>query len=69
MSGGFNEVYAAMIEYQKQIEELSSIIEKNTTYSQEEIEENMNGDWYIRAEEALEHQVCHKIIDNIEELM
>jgi hypothetical protein len=29
----------------------------------------MNGDWYIRAEEALEHQVCHKIIDNIEELM
>ena len=69
MSGGFNEVYAAMIEYQKQIEELSSIIEKNTTYSQEEIEENMNGDWYIRAEEALEHQVCHKIIDSIEELM
>jgi ATP-dependent protease ClpP protease subunit len=58
-----------MIEYQKQVEELSSIIEQNTTYSLEEIEENMNGDWYIRADEALEHKVCHKIIDSIEELM
>lgn len=69
MAGGFNEVYAAMIEYQKQIEELSSIIEKNTTYTREEIEESMNSDWYIRADEALEHKVCHKIVDSIEELM
>ena len=58
-----------MVEYQKQVQELSSIIEKNTTYSLEEIEENMNGDWYIRADEALKHGVCHKIIDNIEEIM
>lgn len=69
MAGGFNEVYAAMIEYQKQVEELSHIIQKNTTYSLEEIEANMNGDWYIRAEEALAHGVCHKIVDNIEELI
>ena len=69
LGGSFNEVYAAMIEYQKQVEELSSIIEKNTTYSLEEIEENMNGDWYIRADEALKHGVCHKIIDDIEEIM
>lgn len=69
LGGSFNEVYAAMIEYQKQVEELSSIIEKNTTYSLEEIEENMNGDWYIRADDALKHGVCHKIIDDIEEIM
>jgi ATP-dependent Clp protease protease subunit len=69
LGGSFNEVYAAMIEYQKQVEELSNIIEKNTTYSLEEIEENMNGDWYIRADEALEYGVCHKIIDDIEEIM
>jgi ATP-dependent Clp protease protease subunit len=69
IAGGFNEVYAAMIEYQKQVEELSHIIEKNTSYSIEEIEENMSSDWYIRAEEALERGVCHKIIDNIEEIM
>jgi ATP-dependent protease ClpP protease subunit len=58
-----------MLEYQKQVEELSSIIEKNTTYSLEEIEENMNGDWYICADEALAHGVCHKIISDIEEIM
>ena len=69
LGGSFNEVYAAMLEYQKQVEELSSIIEKNTTYSLEEIEENMNGDWYIRADEALAHGVCHKIISDIEEIM
>ena len=69
ISGGFNEVCAAMIEYQKQVEELSHIIEQNTSYSLEEIENNMSSDWYIRANEALEHGVCHKIIDSIEEIM
>lgn len=69
IAGGFNEVYAAMIEYQKQVEELSHIIEQKTTYTAEEIEENMATDWYIRADEAFEHGVCHKIINDIEELM
>lgn len=68
MSGSFNEVCSAMYEYQKQVEELSHIIEQKTTYTAEEIEDNMSGDWYIRAQEALERGVCHKIIDNIEEL-
>ena len=68
MSGSFNEVCSAMYEYQKQVEELSSIIEQKTTYTAEEIEENMSGDWYIRAQDALEHEVCHKIISDIEEL-
>lgn len=69
IAGGFNEVYAAMVEYQTQVEELSHIIEKSTTYSAEEIEEKMSSDWYIRAPEALEHGVCHKIVDNIGEIM
>lgn len=68
MSGSFNEVCSAMYEYQKQVEELSHIIEQKTTYTAEEIEDNMSGDWYIRAQDALEHGVCHKIVDNIEEL-
>ena len=58
-----------MIEYQKQVEELSNIIEQKTTYTEKEIEENMSGDWYIRADEALEHGVCHKIVNSIEELI
>lgn len=69
MSGSFNEVCSAMYEYQKQVEELSHIIEQKTTYTSEEIEDNMSGDWYIRAQDALEHGVCHKIVDNIEEIM
>lgn len=69
MSGGFNEVYAAMLEYEKQIDELSNIIEQKTSYTLDEIEKNMSSDWYIRAQEALEHGVCHKIIGDIEEIM
>lgn len=69
LGGSFNEVYAAMVEYQKQVEELSSVIEKTTKYSAEQIEENMASDWYIRADEALEFGVCHKIIEDIEEIM
>ena len=69
MSGSFNEVCSAMYEYQQQVEELSHIIAQKTTYTIDEIEENMNGDWYIRAPEALEHGICHKVIEDIGELI
>ena len=69
ISGGFNEVYAAMTEYHAQVEEMIEEVSQRTNYTREECEERMTTDWYVRADEALEHGVCDKIITNIEEIL
>lgn len=69
VQGSANEVYAAMMEYQQQVKELSQVILSSSTYTVEEVEERMASDWYIRPAEAVEHNICDKIVDNIEELL
>ena len=68
ISGSFNEVYAAMLEYQDQVREISQVICDSSTYTKEEVEERMNSDWYIRPQEAFDHGICDKIVDDISEL-
>lgn len=44
------------------------IIEK-TKYTREEVEEHINKDWYVRANEALEKGMVDEIITNIDVLL
>ena len=69
MSGTYGEVVASMTDYQNQVAELSSFMEERTTYSIEEITDNIVTEWYVREEEALEKGVCHEVIEDIEVLL
>lgn len=69
MSGGFSEMSAAMDKYRKDIAELSEIIAGRSSYTQEEIAKNMRSDWYINAEEAFAHEICTKIIDDVDDII
>lgn len=69
MSGSFGEMVAAMDKYKEDIAELSTIIKENSDYSTDEILTNMTGDWYIDAYEALEHKICTKIVDSIDDII
>lgn len=69
LSGTFAEIYAQMEDYQAQVEELASFMAKHTLYTEEEIAEKIVNEWYIRKDEAIEKGVCHKVIDNIDELV
>lgn len=69
MSGTYGEVVAIMTDYQNQVAELSSFMEERTTYSIEEITDNIVTEWYVREEEALEKGVCHEVIEDIEVLL
>lgn len=42
---------------------------QHTKYTKEEIENNITGEWYIRAEEALEKGVCDGIVTDLDELL
>lgn len=69
MSGTYGEVVAIMTDYQNQVAELSSFMEERTTYTSEEIANNIVTEWYVREEEALEKGVCHEVIEDIEVLL
>lgn len=65
LSGDYDQVIASVIEYQNQVEELASIIIEKTEYTEEEVQDKITGEWYVRAQEAIEKKVCDFLIDDI----
>jgi ATP-dependent protease ClpP protease subunit len=69
LNGDYDQIIASVVEYQNQVSELSSVIIENTLYTEEEVSEKITGEWYIRKDEALEKEVCHSIIDDMNLLL
>lgn len=68
LKGTFAEICSQVEDYQKQIDELAHFMMQHTKYSEEEIDKNIVGEWYVRAEEAIEKGVCDKVITDIKEV-
>lgn len=68
-SGTFQEVCAQMQDYQIAVENLGRFMLKHTNYTQEEIEQNIVGEWFVRKDEALAKGVIDEIVDDISVLM
>lgn len=68
-AGTYEQVLSAIVEYQRQIDELGKYLVDRTKISEELLEERFSTDWYITAAEALELGICDKIINNIEEVL
>lgn len=72
-SGAFNGTYLEILSqiqyYQEQVEELTSIMKESTIYTDEELAENIAGEWYVRAAEAIEKGVSHEIVSDINALL
>ena len=66
VSGTYDEIVAFARDYEKQMETLIDFYITNTKYTEEEIEENIQTDWYIRTEEALERGIVDELITNID---
>lgn len=66
MSGTYDEIVAFARDYEKQIETLIKFYIENTNYTEEEVEENIQTDWYIRIEEALERGLVDEVITDID---
>ena len=69
VSGTYDEIVAFAKDYEKQIETLISFYIENTKYTEEEIAENIQTDWYIRIDEALKKGIVNEIINDIELLL
>ena len=66
VSGTYDEIVAFASDYEKLMEMLIDFYIDNTKYTEAEIEENIQTDWYIRTEEALEKGIVDELITNID---
>lgn len=69
LSGNFNELQAFMNDYEKQISDLSNFYIEHTSYTEEEVKQNIQTDWYIRIDEALEKGLVNEKITNFDILI
>lgn len=67
--GTYNDVVAAIMNYQRQIEELESYVMSRTNIPQDIFDENFATDWYLSAKEAIEYGVAEKIITSLDEIL
>lgn len=65
ISGTYDEILAFAKDYEEQVTTLLNFYINNTNYSKEEIEQNIQTDWYIRIEEALTRGIVDRVIDDI----
>lgn len=66
VSGTYDEIVSFARDYEKQIEMLMEFYIENTKYTEEEIEENIQTDWYIRMDEAIEKGLVDEMITDID---
>ena len=66
VSGTYDEIVAFARDYEKQMETLIDFYITNTKYTEEQIVENIQTDWYIRTEEALQKGIVDELITDID---
>lgn len=67
--GTYDQVVAAVLEYQRKIEELQEYLRVNTKIPHELLEERISTEWFITAKEALEFGICDEIISDIDVIL
>lgn len=67
--GTYEQVVAAVMEYQRKIDELEKYLLDNTRIPRDILEERITSEWYLSAKEALEFGVCDSLIDDIDEII
>lgn len=66
VSGTYDEIVSFARDYEKQIETLMTFYIEHTGYTEEEIVENIQSDWYIRMGEAMEKGLVDELITDID---
>lgn len=68
-SGGYNELVAALLNYQRQIEDLGEFVLSRTKIPREMFDQNFESDWYLSAREAVDLGVADKIITSLDNVI
>ena len=66
--GTYEQVVAAILEYQRQIEDLRCFILSRTQIPEDLFEAKFSTDWYLSATEAVKYGIADRIIDSLDEI-
>ena len=69
LSGDYENIISSIEDYKKEIEKMIGFIIEKSKYTREEVEEHINKDWYVRAQEALEKGMVDEIVTDINVLL
>ena len=69
MGGNYDQMVAAMKDYEEQIERMTKFYIENTDYTEDEIRTNIKTDWYVRGEELLQRKLITDWVSTIDELL
>ena len=67
--GTYDIVISAIMNYQREIENLGKFVLSRTNIPEDEFESHFSTDWYLDANEALEYGLCEKIIESLDEII
>lgn len=67
--GNYDEVVTAILNYQRQIEELGNFVLTRTKIPNDVFEEHFSTDWYLSAKEAIELGVADGYITSLDEII
>lgn len=68
-SGTYAQVVAAVMEYQRKIEELEKYLKENTSIPDDILSENITTEWFLTAQEAVKYGMCEHIVENLDEVL
>ncbi len=68
-SGTYSQVVAAVMEYQRKIEELENYLKLNTKIPEDILAENISTEWFINSQDAVKYGICDKIITSLDEII
>ena len=66
--GTYEIVVAAIMNYQREIENLGKFVLSRTNIPEEVFLENFSTDWYLDANEAIKYGLCSKVISSLNEI-
>lgn len=69
MNGTYEQVMAAMQDYAIQVEKMMDFYCEHTLFTKEEIEENINTDWYVHLDEAIKKGMVDEIVTSLDLLL
>lgn len=68
-AGNYDEVVAAILNYQRQIEELGKFVLSRTNIPEDVFEDHFSTDWYLSAKEAIDLGVADGFINSLDEII
>ena len=65
LSGDFDNIMNSIDDYKKEVSKMVNLIVSHSNYTQQEVEEHIGKDWYVRMSEAEEKGLVDQIITDI----